>query len=105
MPFNTVIRLTTSHIIFVMSSPKTLPCIEDAWNFPISQEMASRQNAFQRQNQMVNDDPLSNVKRQKLEGPAKLPGEPQSPHYLSQQQMQIMNFLHQNQVYSFVMVD
>lgn len=25
--------------------PKQLPCIEDAWNFPISQEIASRQNA------------------------------------------------------------
>lgn len=96
-----------SHRLSLLSSPKTLPCIEDAWNFPISQEMASRQNAFQRQNQglMANEDSFStqasSVKRQKVEGPPKLSpaGEPHSPHYLNQQQMQIMNFLHQNQVW------
>lgn len=27
--------------------PRQLPCIEDAWNIPISQEMASRQNSQQ----------------------------------------------------------
>ncbi len=90
-------------------SQKTLPCIEDAWNFPISQEMASRQNAFQRQNQGLspNDDSFSNAKRQKLDaGPSRMPVQqinsplqtPQSNLYLSQQQMQIMNYLQQNQV-------
>ncbi|CAG2164826.1 unnamed protein product [Oppiella nova] len=86
-------------------SPKSLPCIEDAWNFPISQEMASRQNAFQRQNQGLtpNEDTFPNVKRQKLEGPSRMPVQmnptvtPQSPLYLNQQQMQIMNYLQQNQ--------
>lgn len=38
-------------ILFLIRQPK-LPCIEDAWNFPISQEMASRQNAAA-QGQMV----------------------------------------------------
>lgn len=92
-----------------MVSPKSLPCIEDAWNFPISQEMASRQNAFQRQNQSSapNDDSFSNMKRQKLEGPQRMATQndslptgtaPQSSLYLNPQQMQIMNYLQQNQV-------
>lgn len=32
-------------IMHLFFRPKQLPCIEDAWNFPISQEIASRQNA------------------------------------------------------------
>lgn len=36
--------------VFVQSfSPQGLPCLEDAWNAPISQEM--RQNSIQRANQ------------------------------------------------------
>ena len=90
----------------VLFSPKSLPCIEDAWNFPISQEMASRQNAFQRQNQgsIPTDESFPNVKRQKLEGPPRMAPQaesgvtPPSSVYLNPQQMQIMNYLHQNQV-------
>lgn len=37
-----IIKLVNNVFIF---RPKQLPCIEDAWNFPISQEIASRQNA------------------------------------------------------------
>ncbi|KAI1285969.1 Lysine-specific demethylase 6A [Halotydeus destructor] len=37
---------------------KQLPCIEEAWNFPITQEMASRQNA-ERQKQALSQNHLS----------------------------------------------
>jgi len=68
--------------------------------------MASRQNAFQRQNQGIsaNDDSFSNAKRQKLDsGPSRMPVQPvnspsQSTLYLNPQQVQIMNYLQQNQV-------
>ena len=99
-------RSFDKHFMNVLLSPKSLPCIEDAWNFPISQEMASRQNAFQRQNQgpTPTDESFSNVKRQKSEGPSRMAAQaesgvsPPSQVYLNPQQMQLMNYLHQNQV-------
>ena len=91
-----------------------MPCIEDAWNFPISQEMASRQNAFQRQNQglLSNDDAFNN-KRQKTEPGVSRIQHPQgnsqistsSNVYLNSQQMQLMNFLQQNQVRNVIIID
>ena len=75
----------------------SLPCIEDAWNIPISQEMASRMSSVQRasQNLSQNDDG-SGLKRPRLEGG---PAGPQPPpsFYLSQQEVQMMNTMQQNQ--------
>lgn len=36
--------MTVEATFWLLCRPRQLPCIEDAWNIPISQEMASRQN-------------------------------------------------------------
>ncbi|XP_074601409.1 utx histone demethylase isoform X2 [Brevipalpus obovatus] len=48
-------------------SPQRLPCLEDAWNIPISQEMASRQNSIQRANQEFVGDGIYQSKRQRID--------------------------------------
>lgn len=81
-----------------------LPCIEDAWNFPISQEMASRQSQQQQLQRQQNapQDPADTTsgKRPRLDNDG-LPPELSSPvPPLTPQQLQLMNFLQQSQVIS-----
>ncbi|XP_035212282.1 lysine-specific demethylase 6A-like isoform X2 [Stegodyphus dumicola] len=93
--------------------PKPLPCIEDAWNFPISQEMASRQNAAQGQicqQGQIRPTVLNTSSQEPANKRLKLShGVPQTnqvanpdsnarpSYYLTQQQLQLLSYLQQNQ--------
>ncbi|RWS28045.1 lysine-specific demethylase 6A-like isoform X1 [Leptotrombidium deliense] len=78
-----------------------LPCIEDAWNVPISQEMASRQSSMQRLTASGEECHSSLHKRQKLDSAGRPTSETtyvqNSTVYLNHQQLQLMNYLQQNQ--------
>ncbi|XP_054709172.1 lysine-specific demethylase 6A-like [Uloborus diversus] len=107
-------QLTTSSSSNIQK-PKQLPCIEDAWNFPISQEMASRQNASSqgqtgqqaqlRPGSLLSPQDQPAAKRMKLSqavGPISDQGtSPEAnvrpPFYLNQQQLQLLSYLQQNQ--------
>ncbi|XP_054932575.1 lysine-specific demethylase 6A isoform X2 [Dermacentor andersoni] len=108
-----------------VQKPRQLPCIEDAWNIPISQEMASRQNNQQnrspagsapQQRPGYPPDQVDGNSTKKLKvasgspramtpgtsdvGPdhrAAVPAGPPPPFYLSQQQLQVLAYLQQNQ--------
>ena len=68
-------------------STKQLPCIEDAWNFPISQEIASK-----------NRNPSSSIDENQPNKKAKVDSldSTGSPPALTVQQLQLMNYLQQN---------
>ncbi|XP_077515282.1 utx histone demethylase isoform X2 [Amblyomma americanum] len=107
-----------------VQKPRQLPCIEDAWNIPISQEMASRQNNQQ------NRSPAGSAPQQRTGYPDQVDGNsakklkvasgspramtpgtsevgtdhrpavptcPPPPFYLSQQQLQVLGYLQANQ--------
>lgn len=108
-----------------VQKPRQLPCIEDAWNIPISQEMASRQNNQQnrspagstpQQRAGYPPDQVDGNSTKKLKvasgspramtpgasevGPehrAAVPAGPPPPFYLSHQQLQVLAYLQQNQ--------
>ncbi|KAK2703970.1 hypothetical protein QYM36_017691 [Artemia franciscana] len=76
---------------------RSLPCIEDAWNLPVTSELNARQQQIMlRQNRqtMVTKQEGPNIKRFK---PGEEPQPAKPSFYLTQQQIQMMNYLQQNQ--------
>ena len=88
--------------------PRLLPSIEDAWNLPITAEMNSRQQQMQQRGAAGQGvfprgpgfvEGPSQTKRFKVEGPVEGAG-PRPPvpsFYLTSQQLQMLQYLQQNQ--------
>ncbi|XP_032793407.2 lysine-specific demethylase 6A [Daphnia magna] len=90
------------------NKPRLLPSIEDAWNLPITAEMNSRQQQMQQRGAAGQGvfprgpgfvEGPSQTKRFKVEGSVEGPGPrpPLPPFYLTSQQLQMLQYLQQNQ--------